>query len=111
MRKYFKGVPEPAADGWLLAVVTGNSNLDEQTWIIDTNSLHADQVPNHCNDAKSFSLLVAGLLNFYYNNMESNGHSPEVIMAHGQVDDESETIPSPKNPVLPFPDGTEDKPF
>lgn len=101
MRKYFKGINEKAAVGWMLAVVTGCSNIDNQDWVIDTNSLHADEVPEACNDAQTFSKLVAGLLNLYYNDKTTEGFSEKQIMAFGTVEEE-EKIPSPKNPKLPF---------
>lgn len=101
MRKYFKGINEKAADGWLLGVVTGNSALDGQDWIIDTNSLHADQVPEACADAQSFSKLVAGLLNAFYNNIETRELDENNLILMGTVEKE-EQIPSPKNNSLPF---------
>lgn len=102
MRKYFKAVNEKAADGWMLGFSTGNSGIDNEDWIVDTNSLHADQVPAYCNDAKLFAQLVAGLLNCYYNNLHVAGFTEEQVAAFGVVDEETEAIPSPKNPELPF---------
>lgn len=102
MRKYFKGINTKAADGWMLAVVSGCSALDGEDWIIDTNSLHADQVPEACNDAKTFSQFVSGLLNAYYNDINIVELSEENIIAMGVVDDEEESIPSANNPTLPF---------
>lgn len=101
MRKFFKGISEKASDGWMLAIVTGNSNVDGQDWIIDTNSLHGDQVPESCNDAASFSKLVAGLLNCFYNKIETKPLSPEQIIELGTVAEE-EIIPHASNPQLPF---------
>lgn len=101
MRKYFKGVNEKAADGWMLAVVSGNSAIDGEDWIIDTNSLHADQVPYSCTDAQLFSKFVAGLLNYYYNNGFTKTLTENMLIELGTVEDEEKT-PSPKNPLLPF---------
>jgi hypothetical protein len=101
MRKFFKGISEKASDGWMLAVVTGNSNVDGKDWIIDTNSLHADQVPESCTDAALFAKLVAGLLNCFYNNIETKPLSAEQIIELGTVVEE-EKIPHPSNPELPF---------
>lgn len=102
MRKYFKGINEKEADGWMLAFVTGNSGIDNEDWIVDTNSLHADQVPDACADAQTFAKLVAGLLNIYYNNKTTEGLSEKYILEMGTEDEEENSIPSPKNPYLPF---------
>lgn len=102
MRKYFKGINSKAADGWMLAFVSGNSNEDGEDWIVDTNSLHASDVPEYCSDAKSFSQLVAGLLNCYYNDYDATALSSEDLISLGTVDEETEEIPSPLNPTLPF---------
>lgn len=102
MRKYFKAVNEKAADGWMLGFATGNSGIDNEDWIVDTNSLHADQVPAYCNDAKLFAQLVAGLLNCYYNNHSVVGLTEIEVASFVTVDEETEAIPSPKNPELPF---------
>jgi hypothetical protein len=101
MRKYFKGINSKEADGWLLADC-GNSGIDGNDYTIDTNSLHADEIPDACTDAKTFSLLVAGLLNCYYNNQVTRGMSEDFIIALGTVDKEIESIPHPSNPKLPF---------
>lgn len=101
MRKYFKGINEKASDGWMLAVVSGYSNIDNQDWIIDTNSLHADQVPVSCMDAKTFSQLVSGLLNYYYNDNLPKEINDEYLIELGTVKQE-EKIPSPLNSKLPF---------
>lgn len=100
MRKYFKGVTEKEADGWMLSFITGRSSEDNQDYVVDTNSLHADQVPDACNDAKSFSRLVAGLLNYYYNGF-FEGVDDDMLMELGTVT-KAEEIPSAKNPELPF---------
>lgn len=101
MRKYFKAINEKAADGWMLGFVSGNSGIDGQDWVIDTNSLHADEVPDYCSDAKLFSQLVAGLLNCYYNGINAVGLGSQQLCDLGTVE-EQEKIPSPKNPKLPF---------
>lgn len=101
MRKYFKGINSKDADGWFLAS-TGNSGIDNQDYCIDTNSLHADEVPSACNDAKTFAQLVAGLLNVFYNGGEISKLSEEQLIILGTVDKETESIPHPSNPKLPF---------
>jgi len=100
MRKYFKGINSKEADGWLLADC-GNSGIDGLDYTIDTNSLHADEVPDACNDAKTFSQLVAGLLNCYYTKTETKGLSEKHLIEMGTVVEE-ETIPHPSNPKIPF---------
>ena len=100
MRKYFKGINSKNADGWLLADC-GNSGIDNQDYTIDTNSLHADEVPESCMDAKTFSQLVSGLLNCYYNNQETKGLNEKFLIEMGTVIKE-ESIPHPSNPKLPF---------
>jgi hypothetical protein len=101
MRKYFKGINEKASDGWMLAFVAGCSNIDNEDWVVDTNSLHADQVPEYCNDAKLFAQLVAGLLNCYYNDINVVDMKEEKICKFGTVE-KYEEIPSSKNTELPF---------
>lgn len=100
MRKYFKGINSKDADGWMLADC-GNSGIDGNDYTIDTNSLHADEVPSVCNDAKTFSRLVAGLLNCYFNRIETKGIPEFNMMNNGTVLKE-ESIPHPSNPKLPF---------
>lgn len=102
MRKYFKAINEKAADGWMLGFTSGCSQIDNEDWVIDTNSLHADQVPVVCSDAKLFSMLVAGLLNAYYNKVEVKGLTEQQVMNLGTVDATTEEIPSALNPELPF---------
>lgn len=102
MRKYFKAINEKAAGGWMLGFSTGNSGIDNEDWVVDTNSLHADQIPSFCSDAKLFSQLVSGLLNCYYNNVSTVGKSESEIADLGIVNEETESIPSAKNPKLPF---------
>lgn len=100
MRKYFKGVNSKDADGWFMASC-GNSGIDNQDYCIDTNSLHADQVPGACNDAKTFSQFASGLLNLYYNGGNALDYDEDAIIQMGIVEQE-ENIPHPSNPNLPF---------
>jgi hypothetical protein len=66
MRVLFKATTTKDDDGWLMASC-GHSSIDEQDWIITTQRLHADEVPEDCQDAKTFAELVARLLNEFYN--------------------------------------------
>ena len=100
MRKYFKGLDIKKSDGWMMADC-GCSGIDDINYCIDTNSLHADQVPSVCSDAKTFSQFVSGLLNLYYNNQDATKYDESQIVSIGVVE-EKEIIPSPENPTLPF---------
>lgn len=45
----------------------GTSISDDQNYVVTTHYLKADEVPELCNDSKTFAELVAKLLNEYYN--------------------------------------------
>lgn len=64
---YFKAVPSKNDDGWLMMYCCGKSGIDNKDYVVTTEALHADEVPDECNDAKTFSELVAKLLNEHYN--------------------------------------------
>jgi len=64
---YFKATTHEKDDGWMMMYCSGKSSSDNKDWCVTTNNLKADEVPELCNDAKSFSELVAKLLNQYYN--------------------------------------------
>jgi hypothetical protein len=66
MATYFKACSSKEDNGWLMCSC-GNSCQDGQEYVVTTNYLKADEVPDECSDAKSFAELVAGLLNEYYN--------------------------------------------
>jgi hypothetical protein len=100
MRKYFKSANQKEDDGWMMADA-GNSAQDGQDYVITTNALHADQVPPACGDARSFTQLVAGLLNCFYGGVETKSLSEEQVMQMGVVE-KTESIPHPANPTLPF---------
>ncbi len=64
---YFVGVPA-AEDGGFIMASCGRSNKDNgPVWVVTTTGLKADEIPDECNDAETFALLVAKLLNEYYN--------------------------------------------
>ncbi len=63
---YFKASTTTRDDGFMMCS-SGNSAIDNQDWVVTTNLLKCDEVPDECTDAKSFSELVAKLLNEYYN--------------------------------------------
>lgn len=67
---YFKAVPRKYDDGWLMMYCCGMSGIDNKDYVVTTEHLHADEVPSECNDAKTFSELVAKLLNNHYNGIK-----------------------------------------
>lgn len=103
MRRYFAAIADNKhkGQGWPLAFVTGNSYTDFKDWSIETLYLKADEVPEECNDAATFAQLVAGLLNCYYNNIETKDKAEEQIIRMGKplID---LGIPHPDNTELPF---------
>lgn len=65
---YFKACTTKQDDGWMMCYC-GNSGMDNNDhYVVTTEHLKADEVPDLCCDAKTFSDLVAKLLNNYYNN-------------------------------------------
>lgn len=63
---YFKESRSKDDDGWMMCDA-GTSSFDNQTWVVTTNHLKSDEIPDECCDAKTFCELVAKLLNEYYN--------------------------------------------
>ena len=66
MTNYFKACTSSEDNGWLMCSC-GNSVQDGASYVVTTNYLKADEVPDECADAKTFAELVARLLNEYYN--------------------------------------------
>ena len=54
-------------DNGFMMCSCGTSISDDQNYVVTTHHLKADEVPELCNDAKTFAELVAKLLNEYYN--------------------------------------------
>ncbi len=54
-------------DNGFMQMHCGTSSVDNLNYVVTTNNIHADEIPNECTDAKSFSELVAKLLNEYFN--------------------------------------------
>ena len=68
---YFKAVTSKNDDGWMQCDC-GNSGIDNNDYyVVTTNHLKADEVPDLCTDSKTFAELVAKLLNEYYNTNKS----------------------------------------
>lgn len=63
---YFLSRDTKNDNGWM-QMACGKSSIDNLNYVVTTNNLHADEVFDECIDAKSFSELVAKLLNEYYN--------------------------------------------
>jgi hypothetical protein len=103
MNRYFIAIADDQykGQGWPLAFCSGNSCSDFKDWSIETEGLKADEVPDVCNDAKTFSQLVAGLLNAYYNKIETKDLTVEKIIRMGKPQKDL-GIPHPSNPELPF---------
>jgi hypothetical protein len=62
---YFKSSTTQNDDGWMMCDC--GMGMDNNKWVVTTHHLKADEVPEECADAKSFSELVAKLLNEYFN--------------------------------------------
>ena len=105
--RLWKDISQQIADkkkmgtGWPMAFVSGNSQTDNKDWSIEILNHHADEVPIECADAATFSQLVAGLLNYYYNDLETKDVPVEKIIRMGKPLAELK-IPHPDNPELPF---------
>lgn len=64
---YFKAVTSKNDDGWMQCDC-GNSGIDgEDHYVVTTHNLKGDEVPDLCQDSKTFAELVARLLNKHYN--------------------------------------------
>jgi hypothetical protein len=87
--------------GWPLAFVSGKSCKDDKDWSIEILYHHSDEVPNELNDAKDFSELIAGLLNCYYNEIETYPKTVKQLMEMGRSIEEL-NIPHPNNTEIPF---------
>lgn len=102
MRKYFKGIAEKKDNNYSMQLADfGCSNVDNEDWILSTEYLRADEIPDACCDAKTNAILCAALLNAYYNKIDISQWNEERIMKLGLPNEERE-IPSELNPTLPF---------
>ncbi len=54
-------------DNGFMQMHCGLSSIDNKSYVVTTHNLHATDIPDLCTDAKTFSELVAKLLNEYYN--------------------------------------------
>jgi hypothetical protein len=63
----FKSATTKNDDGFMMCSC-GKSGIDNENYVVTTHYLKADEIPDECVDAKTFSELVAKLLNEYYKN-------------------------------------------
>jgi hypothetical protein len=100
MQKLFKAVPQQHDNGWF-QMSTGNSAIDMQDYVVTTEYMRIDELPEEAHDAKTFAELVCGLLNAYYNKVDVSSWDSEKVMNCGRPDEETE-VPHVDNPELPF---------
>lgn len=96
--RYF--ISTTTVDGWPMCTC-GCSVEDNKDYYVETNGLKGDEVMDECSDAKSFSELVAGLLNAFYFELDVSKMTPDQVRVMGMKSDEL-NIPSAENPTLPF---------
>lgn len=103
MRRYFASIGDKKRQGigWPLAFCSGNSVSDFKDWSIECLGFKADEVPLEWADSKDFAALVAGLLNAYYNNIDTRVMDEKTVIRLGKPLAEL-NIPHPLNPELPF---------
>lgn len=101
--RYFSAIGDQkhVGTGWPVAFSSGNSISDFKDWSIEALGFHADEMRETWNDAKDFAQLVAGLLNAYYNNMDTREMDEKKLIRLGKPLAEL-NIPHPANPELPF---------
>lgn len=99
-KRYFLGVPVKDDHGFMMCS-TGCSCADNEDYVLTTNGLKSDEVPDHCMDAKGFSQLMAGLLNAYYNDIDVSQISPDEVIKMGMPETALDITPSDQ-PQLPF---------
>ena len=103
MNRYFIAIgdDEHKGQGWPMAFVSGNSQTDNKDWSIETVGLKGDEVPGECCDSMTFSQLVAGLLNCFYNNIETKNKSAKTIIRMGKPEVKPR-IKKINGPEIPF---------
>jgi hypothetical protein len=99
-KRYFLGVTTDNDNGFMMCSA-GCSCADNQDYVLTTNGLKSDEVPEHCMDAKDFSRLMAGLLNAYYSDIDVSQISPDEVIKMGMSELELDIVPSDQ-PQLPF---------
>lgn len=93
---------EKATENWPMCS-TGNSSVDENSWSVSTYHLHADEVPDACQDAKTTAALISGLLNAYYNDIDATKISEDALIEMGYAPKYESGYETPaSHPELPF---------
>lgn len=85
MNKLFKSATGKTDDGFQQA--SFGKAYDGHVYVLTTNRLKADEVPEVMCDAESASQFVAGLLNAYLNDIDVRGIDPGLICDMGKVDE------------------------
>ena len=98
--RLFIGTTPKLDNGWMMCHC-GCANDSANDYVITTNYLKADEVPDECMDAKSFSRLCAGLLNAYYSGVDVTKWDANKVVLLGMPNEEVE-IPHHDNTELPF---------
>jgi len=93
MSKLFKSVTNKNDDGWMQCSF-GCSGKDSKDYVLTTNHLKSEEVPDEMNDAKTASEMVAGLLNAYYTGLDVTKLLPDQICKMGVVENEDEYNPN-----------------
>lgn len=65
---------------------TGNSGCCGNDYYVITNKMRLDEIPESCRDASTFAVLVAGLLNAFFNGIDISDKDPELILQMGSPD-------------------------
>ena len=96
-KRYFVGVESKNDKGVMMCGCSFNG----KDYVVTSNSLHADQIPEECADAQTFSELAAGLLNAFYNGVDVSNMEAADVMRMGKKEVDAD-IPSPQNTEIPF---------
>lgn len=97
--RYFLDTTSKKDNGFMMADC-GTSN-DGENYIITTNGLHSDEVPDEISEPRTCSQLIAGLLNAFYNDLNVSLMEPSEVIELG-LPLEEKNIPHSDNPTLPF---------
>lgn len=98
-KRYFLGTPSKNDNGFMMADC-GASN-DGENYVVTTNGLHSDQVPDEVVEPRTCSQLIAGLLNAFYSNVDVSKMEATKVIELGLALEEKD-IPHPDNPELIF---------
>jgi len=99
-KRYFISATAKNDNGFMMCSA-GCSAIDNEDYVVTTNYLKSDEVPDTCSDAKGFTELVAGLLNAFYNSVDVSNMEEDAVRLLG-IQEAKLNIPSPENPQIPF---------